>query len=72
MAKPNVTKFGLGFPVIYRGKTYTFPGHVCGITDDGQYVVRAIGTPEGYYAGMKHIYGESQLEFWDGGPDANQ
>ena len=54
--------FELGQPVIYRGKTYTFPGHVCGITDDGQYIVRAIGAPDGSYAGMKHIYGASQLE----------
>jgi hypothetical protein len=54
--------FKIGQPVIYRGKTYTFPGTVCGITDDGQIIVRAVGTPEGYYAGMKHIFGPSQLE----------
>ena len=61
-----MTEFTLNQPVIYRGKTYTFPGTVCGITDDGQIIVRAIGTPEGFYAGMKHIFGPSQLEPWEG------
>lgn len=60
-----MTEFVLGQPVIYRGKTYSFPGHVCGITDDGQIIVRAIGTPEGHYAGMKHIFGPGQLEHWN-------
>lgn len=60
-----MSEFALKQPVIYRGKTYTFPGEVCGITDDGQVIVRAIGTPEGYYAGMKHIFGPSQLEPWE-------
>jgi len=60
-----MTDFALNQPVIYRGKTYTFPGAVCGITDDDQIIVRAIGTPEAYYAGMKHIFGPSQLEPWE-------
>ncbi len=60
-----MTDLALKQPVIYRGKTYTFPGEICGITDDGQIIVRAIGTPEGYYAGMKHIFGPSQLEPWE-------
>lgn len=59
-----MSDFKLGQPVIYRGKTYSFPGHVCAVTDDGQIVVRAIGTREGFYAGMKHIFGPSQLEPW--------
>lgn len=57
--------FKVGAPVVYRGKTYSFPGAVCGITDDGQIIVRAVGTPEGYYAGMKHIFGPTQLEPWE-------
>lgn len=60
--------FKIGDPVIYRGKTYSFPGHVCGITDDGQYIVRAIGAPDGSFAGMKHIYGAAQLETRDEAP----
>lgn len=62
--------FSVGDAVIYRGKTYCFPGHVSGLTDDGQVVVRAIGTPEGFFVGMKHIFGPSQLELWDGAPAA--
>jgi len=60
--------FKVGDPVIYRGKTYSFPGHICGITDDGQYIVRAIGAPDGSFAGMKHIYGAAQLETRDEAP----
>lgn len=59
-----MSEFTIGQAVIYRGKTYSFPGHVCGITDDGQIIVRAVGTPEGFYAGMKHIFGPSQLDRW--------
>jgi len=53
--------FSLGDYVIYFGRTYRFPGVVCAITDDGQIVVRAFGAPNGDYAGMKHIFGPSQL-----------
>jgi hypothetical protein len=52
-------QFAIGDAVIYRGKTYTFPGEVCGLTDDGQVIVRATVAP---YTGMKHIFGPSQLE----------
>ena len=62
--EPYLPPFNMGDWVIYQGKTYSFPGQVCGITDDGQYNVRAIGTPEGYYKGMKHIFGRKQLESW--------
>lgn len=58
-------KFKVGDHVVFRGKTYWFPGVVCGISDDGQYMVRADGREDGAYAGMKHIYGESQLEPYD-------
>ena len=57
-------KFKLGDKVIYEGKTYSFPGFICGITDDGQYIVKAWNEYGKHYTGMKHIYGESQLEFW--------
>lgn len=57
--------FSIGQSVIYRGKTYSFPGTVCGITDDGQIIVRAFGTPKGHYSNMKHIFGPSQLEPFD-------
>lgn len=53
--------FHIGDAVIYEGRTYTFPGEVCAVTDDGQIVVRAYGDANGYYAGMKHIYGPAQL-----------
>lgn len=62
--EPYLPPFNMGDWVIYQGQTYSFPGQVCGITDDGQYNVRAIGTPEGYYRGMKHIFGRKQLESW--------
>jgi hypothetical protein len=59
-------KYKLNDLVIYRGKTYTFPGKICAITTDGQYVVRAEPTNQnGYFAGMKHIFGEAQLEPWN-------
>ncbi len=54
-------KFMLGDHVIYEGNTYTFPGEVCAVTDDGQFVVRAFGCVNGDYKGMKHIYGGGQL-----------
>lgn len=54
-------EFQLGEGVVYEGRTYRFPGTVCGICDDGQVIVRAVGAPNGDYAGMKHIYGPSQL-----------
>lgn len=62
--KTKVPKFKIGDPVVYQGKTYTFPGVVCAITDDGQYVVRATRSSslDSDFIGMKHIYGESQLE----------
>lgn len=58
----SVYGFKLRDPVVYEGKTYRFPGVVCGITDDGQIIVKATGAPNGDYAGMKHIYGASQLK----------
>lgn len=60
-------KYKLHDLVIYQGKTYSFPGAVCAITTDGQYVVRAACTnyPNSYFAGMKHIFGEAQLEPWN-------
>jgi hypothetical protein len=68
-----MSKYKLKDFVIYKGKTYTFTGKISAITDDGQYVVTALqGGPyrhaEGKppFEGMKHIYGESQLEPWDG------
>lgn len=57
----QVATFTIGERVTYHGKTYRFPGVVCGITDDGQIIVRATGAANGDYAGMKHIYGPSQL-----------
>lgn len=55
-------KFAVGDDVIYVGKTYTFPGRVSAVTDDGQVVVTATGDlATGHYRGMKHIYGPSQL-----------
>lgn len=61
-----MTKFKIGAFVIYRGKTYTFTGRVCGVTDDGQYIVSAINSvdPIGAFNGMKHIYGKDQLDHW--------
>jgi hypothetical protein len=65
-----MTVFKLGDHVIYRGKTYTFPGEIVAITTDGQYVVQAFGDLRtGYYAGMKHIFGPDQLAGYAGYPE---
>lgn len=57
----------VGDPTIYIGKTYRFPGEVCGVTDDGQVVVKAYGDASGNYTGMKHIFGPTQLQPYDWG-----
>lgn len=59
-------RYALNDRVVYEGRTYRFPGTVCGITDDGQVIVRAMGAPNGDYAGMKHIYAPNQLRRADG------
>jgi hypothetical protein len=56
-----MNRFQIGDSVVYEGRTYRFPGTVCGITDDGQVIARATGAPNGDYAGMKHIYAPGQL-----------
>lgn len=63
-------EFRIGDAVVYKGKTYRFPGRVCGITEDGQIVVQAAGDGAGNYRGMKHIYGPNQLEALEPGPVA--
>lgn len=65
LAAGTELKFRVGDNVVYQGKTYRFPGEVCAVTDDGQIVVRAFGAPNGDYAGMKHIFGPSQLTMLD-------
>ena len=55
-------EFKKGDRVVYQGKTYRFPGIIAAIDDDGQIMVKAIGAPNGDYAGMKHIFGPAQLE----------
>lgn len=55
-------EFEVGDRVVYRGKTYWFPGVISGITNDGQIVVTADGRDDGAYKGMKHIFGPSQLQ----------
>ena len=65
-ARPS---FSPGDAVVYEGNTYRFPGEVCAVTDDGQFVVRAFGAPNGDYAGMKHIFGPSQLKPLERNPD---
>jgi hypothetical protein len=64
-----MNRYALNDRVVYEGRTYRFPGTVCGITDDGQVIVRATGAPNGDYAGMKHIYAPNQLRR-DGGSAA--
>lgn len=57
-------KYSVNDSVIYEGKTYRFPGKVVAVTTDGQYVVEAYNF-DGFFGGMKHIYGEDQLKPFD-------
>lgn len=66
---PNGWQWELGDSVVYRGKTYRFPGEIVALTTDGQAVVKAYGDMDGNYLGMKHIFGPDQLapyEFGNG------
>lgn len=54
-------RFPIGSHVIYRGKSYAFPGEVTA-HDETSVLVKAFGDMEGNYSGMKHIYSESVLE----------
>lgn len=63
-----MTKFPIGAHVVYRGKSYAFPGEVT-MRDDTGVVVKAFGDMDGNYTGMKHIYADSVLEPYElGGP----
>ena len=56
-----MSKFEVGEHVIYRGKSYTFPGEVT-MRDGTGVVVKAFGDASGNYSGMKHIYADHVLQ----------